>query len=510
MKRDMDLIRKILLKMEEAPDSYEGREIVIEGHSQQEISFHLMLLDEAGLVKATDLSSTRDCNWLPERLTDVGYDFLAAARNEEAWQRTLQEIGDRVDSEPLSFVLQHLKGEKTKSVSSVAYLSRSDVMQSIAKTMDDLYRRNSAIASSALKSYETASQAARQAIAFSMPIVHVADFNRVIADLAESVISPNLAAVNEALKPANIAIGRLLELNRNIGVAAASDLYPIMSSEWREQISAIASLPNVIEPIEFALSSHLFNMSELSVLAQSIVADLDFGASADLLQLRDSLADLTGAYSGVMEHFGRHPSELAALPPYASRLPAVEYFNEASLLSSIAASGEPIPYHEKQRNIAQESIQLETRDRLSEQLFLVDKNLLALWQGAEEAVTSKNPDRARHAIISLRELTTHLLGTLAPDKEIEKWKSQESCPDYYTDKGRPTRKARLFFICRKMNHAPLDTFLIADIDAILKFIDLFNKGTHEVPTEIDAADLPLILTRAEGMFRFVLEIHLNG
>ena len=54
MKRDMDLIRKILLRIEESPDFSFISPFDIEGYETEQISYHIELLDEAGLIKAKE------------------------------------------------------------------------------------------------------------------------------------------------------------------------------------------------------------------------------------------------------------------------------------------------------------------------------------------------------------------------------------------------------------------------------------------------------------------------
>ena len=54
MKRDMDLVRQILLDTENIPFLRSGQfyEPKIEGYSQEEVSYHVKLLHEAGYIEA--------------------------------------------------------------------------------------------------------------------------------------------------------------------------------------------------------------------------------------------------------------------------------------------------------------------------------------------------------------------------------------------------------------------------------------------------------------------------
>jgi hypothetical protein len=86
MKRDMELVREILLKVEKAP--YDGRfhDIEVEGRSHQEIAYHVMILHEARLLEATNRKTHHGIDWKPKRLTYAGHEFLDAARSSKVWE----------------------------------------------------------------------------------------------------------------------------------------------------------------------------------------------------------------------------------------------------------------------------------------------------------------------------------------------------------------------------------------------------------------------------------------
>ena len=103
----------------------------------------------------------------------------------------------------------------------------------------------------------------------------------------------------------------------------------------------------------------------------------------------------------------------------------------------------------------------------------IDVQLLPMYQGAIDAITSNNVDHVRHATTSLRELFTQILHKLAPDEAFFKWNQDE----LNLDNGRPTRKGRLLNICRNINCDPFKAFVDQDILAALAFLDLVQKGT---------------------------------
>src|ERR1017187_824900 len=87
MKLDTDLARQILVKVEEFPFDGSFHDVEIEGRTENEISYHVMLLHEAGLIEALDLSTLSGVCWKPTRLTYDGHQFLDAARSYTVWQK---------------------------------------------------------------------------------------------------------------------------------------------------------------------------------------------------------------------------------------------------------------------------------------------------------------------------------------------------------------------------------------------------------------------------------------
>lgn len=93
MRRDMDLIRHLLLVVEQATgdDSLQASSVTVEGRSANEILGHFALMDDAGLLEVqdsfSDLSSTGAADRFIAGLTWAGHDFLESARNDTTWQK---------------------------------------------------------------------------------------------------------------------------------------------------------------------------------------------------------------------------------------------------------------------------------------------------------------------------------------------------------------------------------------------------------------------------------------
>ncbi len=93
MKRDVDLIRQILLIIEEADDgATKWVDLEIPDRDKVDVAYHVMLLSQAGLIVAINLSSKDGVDWRPRRLTWEGHEFLDAARDEAIWQQAKAKI----------------------------------------------------------------------------------------------------------------------------------------------------------------------------------------------------------------------------------------------------------------------------------------------------------------------------------------------------------------------------------------------------------------------------------
>jgi hypothetical protein len=89
MKRDMDILRDLLLKIEEAPGKVSWKAIVDGTDEEQKNKLqHLKLAAEAGLINGVILNTMQ--HWIIENieLTWEGHDFIDSIRDSEVWKKT--------------------------------------------------------------------------------------------------------------------------------------------------------------------------------------------------------------------------------------------------------------------------------------------------------------------------------------------------------------------------------------------------------------------------------------
>jgi hypothetical protein len=89
MRRNMDLVRQLLLTVEAQESGSATTTLQIDGYSQEEVSYHAYLILQAGLASGTELT-TRGSSSPTARLRSLtweGHEFLDAAREPGRWQQ---------------------------------------------------------------------------------------------------------------------------------------------------------------------------------------------------------------------------------------------------------------------------------------------------------------------------------------------------------------------------------------------------------------------------------------
>lgn len=85
MRRDMDLVRQILLAVESGP-ALAADHIRIDGYDAETIAYHLLIMGEAGLMVVIDATTMSEIDALAMRLTWAGHEFLESVRDDSQWR----------------------------------------------------------------------------------------------------------------------------------------------------------------------------------------------------------------------------------------------------------------------------------------------------------------------------------------------------------------------------------------------------------------------------------------
>jgi hypothetical protein len=106
MKRDMELIRKILFLLESREEHKAILELPIEGYERDVVRHHMLLLAQAGFVdfEQEKTETNRIIRAHVFGLSWAGHEFLDAIRSEKVWRKLLKYMKEKGGSLPFDLL----------------------------------------------------------------------------------------------------------------------------------------------------------------------------------------------------------------------------------------------------------------------------------------------------------------------------------------------------------------------------------------------------------------------
>lgn len=109
MKRDLDLVRSILIYVEKAEDEVDAEDLVTDSWPFEIVAYHIRLMAHHGLVDLSD--DTRGMNGetlslTVSGLTWDGQDYLDAIRDPKVWAKVKKTVKEAIGSTTFEVVRQ--------------------------------------------------------------------------------------------------------------------------------------------------------------------------------------------------------------------------------------------------------------------------------------------------------------------------------------------------------------------------------------------------------------------
>jgi Predicted pPIWI-associating nuclease len=268
---------------------------------------------------------------------------------------------------------------------------------------------------------------------------------------------------------------------------------PMQDSLAQLQAAAKLSLCEVTHRLTF--TERLFAGIDFELLKRIAIPET---AVPDLERV---ILNFTSTYKNLADSIQTIP-EVAQLSTYVLPGATREIFTTGYSLDAICISEET----DTEENPVEVQLIAEVEQETSGCITLlqsVDPALARPYIGAHDALHSSNADRVRHILASLREFWNHLLRKLAPDEMIMSWLPEDGKDLLH--KGRPTRRARVLYVCRKFNHDPLTDLVVQDTRALVKLVEFFNR-VHELDSELTDNQLKALLLRTDSWLMYILQI----
>ena len=339
----------------------------------------------------------------------------------------------------------------------------------------------------------------------------------------------------EPIRRQHLEVSRVLEMS-----GAVARMHEIISANqhWQELIEqttatsriadSLAAHQSWLERLDFVRHdfSHISQLQASAKLAlcdtslqltatERLMAGIDFEVIRNRFQieipviagLESSIAHVASSYGSLAESL-REISDITRLPAFVLPGATREIYTTSFALETLR------PWDERDEEEVETEIQLVAEAELETSgcialLQQVDPGLARPYIGARDALHDNNADRARHILSSLRELWNHLLRRLAPDDLVAAWIPGVPNQKDLLHEGKPTRRARVLYVCRELNNDPLTDFLMHDTRALVKLIELFNR-VHELETDLTDEQLRAILLKTDSWLMYILQISVGN
>ena len=278
---------------------------------------------------------------------------------------------------------------------------------------------------------------------------------------------------------------------------------------WLEHIKPIQHDFLQLSQLQASAKLALCDVSLQLVATERFMAGIDFEAIRSRFRIEKPF--ISGLESSIAQAVSSYGSLAESIPEISdiTRLPA---FVLPGATREIYATGFALetlrPWGEREEEEAEIQLVAEAEQETSNCIALlqqVDPELARPYIGARDALDGNNADRARHILISLRELWNHLLRQLAPDDLVTAWIPGVANQKGLLHEGEPTRQARVLYVCREINNDPLTDFLMHDTRALVKLIELFNR-VHKLEADLTDEQLRAIVLKTDSWLMYILQI----
>jgi hypothetical protein len=111
MKRDLELIRKMVLAIEDSPTAYAPR-LEFDGYTDAQVGYHAYLLIDAGFARGQD-TTTFDSDGPEAIITSLtwdGHEFADAARDDSRWTKAMGLVQEKGGAVTIAVLTQVLVG----------------------------------------------------------------------------------------------------------------------------------------------------------------------------------------------------------------------------------------------------------------------------------------------------------------------------------------------------------------------------------------------------------------
>ena len=304
-----------------------------------------------------------------------------------------------------------------------------------------------------------------------------------IARDIEGIILSNMNEINKQQKD-------LMKTLSNIKFDIMREALPNLTK--MNQIVKKIKIPDSIfrEINELASVRKKFSLSLQPILEQQKILGESYLQSAKQLEEFHKSVIATGIFLEL------NKIQKLNLELFTSNLPNIKFPVLDVLKNDLYFSELAIQPIKLERNNVAVEVDLLISIETEKKLETINPVFVIMYKGALEASAGDNVDKARHVLISLRELFKKLLNELCPNDQVIVWiNGLEDKPKDYLIEGKPSRKAQINYYYRDEKDNFLEKF-VNNKKLLLESLINISNSVHEDLDKISSDQLTNLIRSA--------------
>lgn len=292
--------------------------------------------------------------------------------------------------------------------------------------------------------------------------------------------------------------------NKNVSI----NIGDVIDESWRGQVGSLTDLSTQLDAAaKFSLGESYLNLATTETIMAGINFDFlknqfDVPLSS-ISAIEQSLFDTTASYRALIQSFP-DLSAIVKLPSFVLPGATVTLLLAAYALRVLELLDQSENGDSEAEHLIGIVEYLENLD-FTALLEQVKPGLVQVYLGARHELEENAPDRARHVLYSLRELSNILIREIAPIEHNLEWLSDHGEEGDWDNNCRPSRRGKIRFISRKINSRTLVDFVDNCIMLSSKLHSFYNR-LHKLDPDLSDEQLDAIHYGTVAQLSFLIQV----
>lgn len=290
--------------------------------------------------------------------------------------------------------------------------------------------------------------------------------------------------------------------------SVSTDIGDMVHESWREQIGNLTNLSAQLDAVaKRSLGGYSLQLAATKTVLAKIDVDFlkekfDFPPPT-IAAVEQSLSDTAASYRALLQSIP-DLSAIVKWPSFVLPGATVTLLLAAYALRVLDLLIQPDNEEAEGEDLTSIVEYLENLD-FTALLEQVNPSLAPVYLGARNDLEGDAPDRARHVLYSLRELSNFLIREIAPLEQNLEWLSNHGEEGDWDNNCRPSRRGKIRFLTRKINSRTLVDFVDTCTILSSKLHKLYNR-LHKLDPGLSDDQLNAIHYGTVAQLSFLIQV----